>query len=172
MCGNYRSVPDLTGNALATKEQDPRMTATLEQILLAPHTRPEVIEDCQRLIEHEVSGMSGVSGTAVKLAYKTVVHFSPGHVRHMVEVLLPQMTDELEPYWAQFSVSGDAEFGDYLAQRGDEVTQVLLSVTDARGAASSRPVITRAYGAVRDMATRHVTAALPRVGALVQKYAT
>lgn len=148
------------------------MTATLQQILLAPHVQPEVIADCQALIEQEVSSMSGVSGTAVKLAYKTVVTFSPGHVRYMVEVLLPQMTHELEPYWAQFSACGDPAFGDYLAQRGEEVTQALLSVTDARGAASSRPVITKAYGAVRGRAARHVTAALPHVGALVQKYAT
>jgi hypothetical protein len=147
------------------------MTATLQQILLAPETRPEVIADCQSLIKQELSSMSGVSGTAVKLAYKTVITFSPGHVRHMVEVLLPQMADELEPYWAQFSASGDSDFGDYLTQRGDEVTQVLLSVTDARGAASNRPVITKAYGAVREKAARHVTAALPGVGALVQKYA-
>ena len=148
------------------------MTATLQQILLAPDARPLVIADCQVLIEQEVSDMSGVSGAAVKLAYKTVITFSPGHIRYIVEVLLPQMTGELEPYWAQFSASGGPEFGDYLAQHGDEVTQALLSVTDARGAASGRPVITKAYGAVRGRAARHVNSALPRVGALVQKYAT
>lgn len=148
------------------------MTATLQQILLAPDTRPLVIADCQTLIEQEVSGMSGVSGTAVKLAYKTVNAFSPGHVRYIVEVMLPEMTGELEPYWARFSSSGSPEFGDYLSQHGAAVTEALLSVTDARGAASSRPVIKKAYGAVRDKAARHVNAALPRVGALVQKYAT
>jgi hypothetical protein len=148
------------------------MTATLQQTLLAPDTRPDVIADCQALIEEEVSTLSGVSGTAVKLAYKAVITFSPGHVRYMVEVLLPQMTDELEPYWAQFSADGGADFGGYLALHGEEVTQALLAVTDARGAASRRPVITKAYGAVRDRAARHVTATLPRVGALVEKYAT
>jgi hypothetical protein len=148
------------------------MTATLQQILLAPDKQPEVVADCQTLIQQELSGMSGISGTAVKLAYKAVITFSPGHIQHMVEVLLPQMADELDPYWTQFSTSGDPEFGDYLVQHGDEVTQALLAVTDARGAASNRPVITKAYGAVRDKAGRHVTAALPRVGALVQKYAT
>src|SRR5581483_7408285 len=97
-------------------------------------------------------------GAAVKLAYKTVNKFSPGHVRYMVEVLLPQRTNELEPDWAQFTASGGPEFGDYLVQHGDAVTEALLSVTDARGAASNRPVITKAYGAVRDKAARHVTA--------------
>lgn len=148
------------------------MTTTLQQILLAPDTRPAVVADCQALIEQEVSALSGASGVAVKLAYKAVVNFSPGHIHYIVDTLLPQMADELEPYWARFSTSGSPEFGDYLSQHGEEVTQVLLAITDKRGAASGRAVITKAYGAVRGKAAPHVTAALPRVGALVQKYAT
>ncbi|HXW43461.1 MAG TPA: hypothetical protein VEL03_01655 [Streptosporangiaceae bacterium] len=147
------------------------MAATLQDILLAPDTRPDVIADCFALIDQEVSELSGVSGTAVKLAYKTVNTFMPGHVRYMVETLLPDMVDKLEPYWADFSSSGSAEFGDYLAKRGDEVAQSLLSVTDARAAASGRPTIVKAYGTVRGSAARHVQAALPRVGELVLKYA-
>jgi hypothetical protein len=146
------------------------MTATLQDVLLAPDTRPLVIADCQTLIAQEVSGMSGISGTAVKLAYKTVNAFSADHVRHMVDSLLPRMAEELEPYWAEFSASGEPEFGEYLAQHGDKVSEALLSVTDERGRASNRPVIIKAYGAVRDRAAKHVVAALPRVGALVQKY--
>ena len=147
------------------------MAATLQEILLAPDTRPEVIADCYTLIEQEVAEKPGVSGAAVKLAYKTVNTFMPGHVRHMVEVLLPQMVDKLEPYWAGFSTSGGSEFGDYLAKRGEEVSQALLSVTDARAAASGRPTIIKAYGTVRGSAVKHVEAALPRVGDLVLKYA-
>ena len=148
------------------------MSAMLQETLLAPDIRPQLVADCQALIDQEVSGMSGISGTAVKFAYKTVLVFNSDHVRHMVEVLLPRMAEELQPYWTDFSASGDPEFGAYLAQHGDEVSEALLSVTDARGRASNRPVITKAYGAVRDKATKHVTAALPQVGALVQKYAT
>jgi hypothetical protein len=147
------------------------MAATLQEILLAPDTQPKVNADCYALIEQEVSEMSGVSGTAVKLAYKTVTTFMPGHIRHMVQVLLPEMVDKLEPYWADFSTSGGSEFGDYLAKRGGEVAQALLSVTDARAAASGRPTVIKAYGAVRGGAARHVEAALPNVGALVLKYA-
>jgi hypothetical protein len=51
------------------------------------------------------------------------------------------------------------------------VSEALLSVTDARGAASERPTIVKAYNKVRPSAAKHVTAALPNVGALVQKYA-
>jgi hypothetical protein len=147
------------------------MAATLQEILLAPDTQPKVIADCYVLIEQGVAEKSGVSGTAIKLAYKAVNTFLPGHVRYMVESLLPQMVDKLEPYWADFSTSGGAEFGDYLAKRGEEVSEALLSVTDARAAASGRPTVIKAYGTVRGSAVRHVEAALPHVGALVLKYA-
>jgi hypothetical protein len=147
------------------------MAATLQEILLAPDTRPKVIADCYMLIEQEVSGKSGVSGTAVKLAYKTVNTFMPGHIRHMVEKMLPEMVGELEPYWADFKAAGGSEFGDYLAKRGEEVSEALLSMTDARAAASGRPTIIKAYRAVRGSAVKHVEAALPHVGDLVLKYA-
>lgn len=148
------------------------MAATLQQALLAPHTKPEVVADCFLLIDQEVSEMPGISGTAVKLAYKTVNAFMPGHVRNMVEKLLPEMAVKLEPYWADFNASGGAAFGDYLAKRGEEVSQDLLAVTDARAAASGRPTIIKAYGTVRGGAARHIKAALPRVGDLVHKYAS
>jgi hypothetical protein len=146
------------------------MTALLQDALLEPDTRPLVVADCEELLKQEVSGLSGVSGTAVKLAYKTVVKFSPDHIKYMIDTLLPRLTDELQPYWAGFQSSGTAQFGAYLAERGDEVSEALLSVTDERGRKSDRPMITKAYGAVRDKAAKHVTAALPRVGDLVQKY--
>ena len=147
------------------------MAATLQEILLAPDTKPQVTADCFTLIEQELADKSGISGTAVKLAYKTVNTFMPGHVRFMVGELFPDMVARLEPFWADFTTSGGSGFGDYLAKRGDEVSEALLSVTDARAAASSRPTVIRAYGSVRGHAVKHVQAALPRVGDLVMKYA-
>jgi hypothetical protein len=147
------------------------MAATLQEILLAPGTEPQVMADCLTLIEQEVSGMSGVSGGAVKLAYKTVTSFAPGYYHGMVAELLPKMVDTLEPYWAGFTTSGGSGFGDYLAKRGEEVSEALLSVTDVVATGSERPMLIKAYRAVRGRAAKHVEAALPRVGDLVLKYA-
>ena len=147
------------------------MAPALHQILLAPDTEPAVVADCLTLIEQEVAGKSGVSGAAVKLAYRTARTFAKGYLRSTVESLLPDLVTELEPYWADFTASGAAGFGDYLAKRGDEVSEALLSVSDTRAKISQRPVIIKAYGTVRGGASRHVAAALPNVGALVEKYA-
>ncbi len=147
------------------------MAATLQEILLAPDTWPQVVADCQQLIAQEVSAKSGVSGTAVKLAYKTAKTFASGYFQATVENLLPDMVAELEPFWADFEASGASGFGDYLVKRGEEVSEVLLSVTDARAQTAQRPTILKAYRAVRGGAAKHVVAALPNVGSLVQKYA-
>ena len=147
------------------------MAATLQQILLAPDVRPQVVADCNALIEHEVSEKSGMSGTGLKVAYKTATTFAPGHVRHILETLLPKMADNLQPFWADFNASGGADFADYLTKRGDEVAEAMLAVTDARAAASGRPVIVKAYRSVRGGAAKHIQAALPQVGELVRKHA-
>ena len=93
---------------------------------------PRWATECYHLIGQELADKSGVSGTALKLAYKTVKTFMPGHVEFMVRDLLPDMVDQLDPFWAGFRTSGGAEFGDYLTKRGDEVAEALLTVTDAQ----------------------------------------
>jgi hypothetical protein len=147
------------------------MAATLQEILLAPDTQPKVLDDCYSLIQQEVSDLSGVSGAAIKLGYKTVAAFMPNHIRYLLEQMLPGLVDELQPYWEDFHAAGGSDFGDYLTKRGDEVSQSLLTVTDRRAERSDRPTIIQAYRSVRGSAGKHIQAALPRLGELVSKYA-
>jgi hypothetical protein len=147
-------------------------SATLAESLLAPQTQPQVIDDCCALIDRQVHEMSGVSGAAVKLAHKTITTFLPGHVRFMVGSMLPDLAGKLQPYWTDFTAAGSGEFGGYLAQRGPEVAEALLEVSDERAKGSGRPVVVKAYSSVRSSAARHVENALPQVGELVVKYAS
>lgn len=144
---------------------------TLQETLLAPDVRPHVIADCEDLVDREVADMSGVTGTAVRLAYKTVRTFDAGHIPAMIESILPNVAGALQPYWASFTAEfpGGADFGGYLAGREDEVAEALLAITDSRRRASSRATIVKAYNTVRGSAAKHVKAALPALGALVQK---
>jgi alkylhydroperoxidase/carboxymuconolactone decarboxylase family protein YurZ len=147
------------------------MAATLPEVLLAPDVRAHVIADSLTLIDSELADKSGISGNAIKVAYKTVNSFASGYIREMVEKMLPDIADQLQPYWADFQASGGSEFGDYLAKRGDEVAESLLSISDAMAERSTRAIVVKAYRAVRAGAARNIQAALPRVGDLVLKYA-
>ena len=87
------------------KENDIPMAATLHETLLVPDVEPALGADCYQLIGQELNDKSGVSGTALKLAYKTVNTFMPGHIEYMVRDLLPDMVDQLDPFWADFTAS-------------------------------------------------------------------
>ena len=147
------------------------MAATLRDILTAPEIQPDVVKAGITLVDDQISDKSGISGTAVKLAYKTITTFSPDHIHYMVEVLLPSMAEKLQPYWDDFQAAGGGVFGDYLTARGEEVSEALLAITDARAEASDRPMVVKAYKSVRGGAAKNVQAALPDLGALIQKFA-
>jgi hypothetical protein len=124
--------------------------ATLQELLLTPGNAPRA---------------------PLKAAYKAVTAFAPGYYQEVISAMLPGMVYQLEPYWADFATSGGADFGDYLAKRGDEVSESLLAVTDEMAANSGRAAVVRAYQMVRGGAGKNITAALPALGAMVQKYA-
>ena len=145
--------------------------ATLSEKILTPEVEPKFVADCQALIDGEVGGKSGISGTAVKAAYKVAVTFAPGYFTATIASILPDMLDALEPFWADFLGSGTAEFADYLVKHGDEASAALLSVTDRMADVSGRAAIVKAYKLVRGGAGKNIEAALPALGALLQGYA-
>jgi len=145
--------------------------STLPDILLTDGVQQQLAADCQALVEQELSAKSGVAAGALKLAYKAVTAFAPGYYQSTVENLIPKMLERLQPFWADFHEAGGGQFGDYLAKRGEEVSEALLGVTDDMAQGSPRPAVVKAYQAVRGGAGKHIEAALPAVGALVEKYA-
>jgi hypothetical protein len=144
--------------------------ATLQE-MLTPDLAPNFVADCQALIDGEVDSKGGLSGTAVKAAYKVVTAFAPGYYTHTLQAITPDMIDALEPFWADFLASGTAEFGDYLPKHGEAVSEAMLAVTDHMAEVSGRATIVKAYKMVRGSAGKNIEAALPNLGAMIQKYA-
>lgn len=147
------------------------MYSTLTDILLSDGAQKQVAADCQALVEQELSAKSGVSASALKVAYKVVTTFAPGYYQSTVESMVPDLLRRLQPFWADFHAAGGGQFGDYLVTRGEEVSESVLGVTDDMANGSQRGVIVKAYSAVRGGAGKHIEAALPAVGALVEKHA-
>jgi len=147
------------------------MVSNLLELSDNPVTRASLVKDCQALVEQELANKSGISAGAVKLAYKAVTSFAPGYYAETVNIMVPSMLEQLQPFWTDFQVAGGGSFGDYLAKRSDEVTPALLKVTDDMAGSSERAAVVKAYSTVRGGASKHIEAALPNVGALVEKYA-
>ena len=143
---------------------------TLQDLLLTNENGPRLVADTQALVDGEISS-KGITAAPLKAAYKVVTAFAPGYYQETIRTMLPGMVYQLEPYWADFSTSGGADFGDYLAKRGPEVSESLLTVTDGMAQKSSRGALVKAYQMVRGSAGKNIESALPALGAMVQKYA-
>ena len=144
--------------------------ATLQDLLLTNENGPRLVADTQALVDGEISS-KGITAAPLKAAYKVVTAFAPGYYQEVIASMLPGMVYQLEPYWADFAASGGADFGDYLAKRGPEVSESLLAVTDDMAQKSGRATVVKAYQMVRGGAGKNIEAALPALGAMVQKYA-
>ncbi|NLG55855.1 MAG: hypothetical protein GX542_09450 [Rhodococcus sp.] len=147
------------------------MVAALKETLLDESRSDQVVADVVALIDAEVSDKSGASGLALKGGYAAVKKLGPTIVPNAVEGLLPAFVEKLDPFWQEFSGSGEASFAQFLTARGDAVSNALLGVTDERIEGSDRGAIKKVYSSLRPSAQKHVTEALPRLGELVQKYA-
>ncbi|MBO0841387.1 MAG: hypothetical protein J2O49_11270, partial [Sciscionella sp.] len=71
------------------------MSETLKQLLLDPQRRPNVVNDCQQLIEDQVAAAAGIPGVAIKGGYKVVKAIKPGIIHDAVDGLLDQFVAKL-----------------------------------------------------------------------------
>lgn len=145
------------------------MTQTLSSALLAPGTRPQVVDALMTLAETEVAAKKGLGGTVLKTAFAGARKAGEGRLRHAVDSLLPALSQQLDPH---FAAAAGAPFGPYLADpaRSSQVADELLAVVDARAAAVEGNPLGKVYSGLRGKAHEHVVAALPALGAALERF--
>ncbi len=141
---------------------------TLPEILTDPARRPQAVETLAGVVKAEVASKSGLSGIALKTAYKAVSTISPDLVLRAVDYMLPDFAEQLDPFW---SARAGQPFGSYLSSRGDEAAEALLVVTDRRAAKPDHAAIAKIYNGVRSRAKSHVAESLPRLGTAIESLA-
>lgn len=143
----------------------------LEEALTAPGKRQQVVQDCVRLIEDEVENGSGLSGLAIKGAFKVVKAVRAGFVAEAVDRFLPQFAGRLEPLLAERDASAPSETMErFLGARAGRVADALLAITDERAARADRGPVRGTYEKLRPSARRHVEGAAPRIGRLIDRH--
>jgi hypothetical protein len=141
--------------------------ARLAEILTQPEIRPQVVKACAVLIDAEVASKSGFSGLAVKAGYKLVKTIKPTMVGDVVDKLLPEFAEAMQPMFEEAerqAAAGGRPRGEAFiaALRGDpkRVAAALLTVTDRRADKASG-ALKKTYVRLRDTAEEHVQVAVP-----------
>lgn len=132
--------------------------------------KPAIVEDCLKLIDAEVADKGGLSGMAVKAAYATVKGIKPGFVKAVVEGLLPDFAQALEPL-AQEASSKGQDMKTFLVANQGRAADALLAVTDAKAQRSTNGVVKGTYSKLRGSAKKNVESAIPRLGELIVRHA-
>ena len=143
----------------------------LADTLLAPEVRPNLVRECATLVDEEVGAKSGLSGLAIKAAYKVVKGFKPGIIQESVDGMIDDMIKNLEPFWEQYEASGKSQpFADYASASRGTVADALLKVSDDRAAKTRHSALKGAYEKLRPTGKKNVEEAVPRVARLVARY--
>lgn len=145
--------------------------ASLKERLGQDPQRKALVSDAIQVLDQEVADKSGLGGIAIKGAYSIVKGIKPGFVEEVVDGLLDDFLDALDPLY-QEAVARNEPPGRYLTVNGDRVADALLAITDARAARSSRAVIQKTYDKLRPTAKKHVSSAAPRLGQLLDRHAS
>lgn len=142
----------------------------IKETLLDPTKRVQVIGDCSQMVSDEVNGKRGLTGLAVKAAFKAVRAFKPNIIESVMEALLDDFAAQLEPFYSDYLKSGESDLKRYLCQRDGEIADSLLMITDGRAKRSKLKTLVKAYEKLRPQGRKHVAEAVPGIAKLLQKY--
>ena len=142
----------------------------LKELVDEGNKRKAVVDDACRVLDLEVADKGGVSGFAIRTAYKLVQGIKPGFVREVVDHLLDDFLIALDPVYQEALEKNQAP-GPYLRQNSSRVADALLAVTDKRAERAQRGVIKKAYDKLRPAAKKHVEEAAPRLAEMLERHA-
>ncbi len=141
----------------------------LRDVLMGDAKKAAVVSDCCALIDEEVAAKGGLSGMAVKAGYAAVKGIKPGFIKDVVDKLMPEFSDALDPIWNEGVQKANPEA--HLLSSRSRVADALLSVTDAKSKNAKSALVKGTYEKLRGSAKKHVEEAVPRLAKLIAKHA-
>lgn len=144
--------------------------AALAEVLTSESKKAQVVEDCLVLIDREVEDKGGLSGMAIKAGYAAVKSIRPGFLKQVVGDLLPEFAKAVDPVFQEAKSAGKP-VAQHFASSAGRVADALLAITDDKAKRTKSGVVKATYDRLRGTAKKNVEAAVPRLGALIEKHA-
>ena len=139
-------------------------------VLLDTTRRSEFVRDICGIVDAEVSDKKGLSGLAVKAAFKTVKAVKPNMLESVLDVLFEEFVEALTPIYDAYVLDSENDLFVYFTGRSGQVADALLSITDRRAQKSKLKGLVKAYEKLRPQGTKYVSESVPRLSRLLQSY--
>ena len=122
-------------------------------------TTARIVADCARLMDEQVAAKNGLSGLAIKTAYRALKGLGPDYIPKVLHALLPQAVEAIDPMWEEGLQVGDPV--QHLSQKRSETADVLLGITDSKLSNAKNKIAIAAYKQVRKFVKSDVENAVP-----------
>lgn len=139
-------------------------------VLLDSTRRGEFVRDIGSVIDAEVNDKKGLSGLAVKAAFKTVKAVKPNMLESVLDVLFEEFVEALAPIYDLYEQDSENDLFAFYTERSGQVADALLSITDRRAQKSKLKGLVKAYEKLRPQGTKYVAESVPRLARLLQSY--
>jgi hypothetical protein len=141
------------------------MSSLVDQLGKEP-VRPKVISDCVELIDAQVKQ----KGFVIKSAYATIKAIKKRFVPEVVDGLLDDWLNKLQPHYDKWALTKPGSFSEYVIARSDDVAEDLLSVTDARAEKTTHTTAKKMYVRMRESAKKNVVEAIPELSRMIERH--
>ncbi|MEM6254623.1 MAG: hypothetical protein AAF821_17050 [Cyanobacteria bacterium P01_D01_bin.156] len=131
--------------------------------------RANIVAECTKLIDQQVSTKGGLSGMAMKTAYGVIKGVGASYIPGALSRILPEACEAIDPIWQEGTAKGDPV--QYLSENKDRTADSILSVTDSRIEKSNNGVVSATYKKLRKSVKNDVEAAIPDLAAIIGNYA-
>ncbi len=148
------------------------MLASMKYVLENQTLRAAFIGDCLLVIENQVASQKGLSGLAIKNAYKMLDKLTPGATLQATELLVDDFVKQIEPYMQEF-IKSHLDYQllpEFLESKANLIAESFLQVTDRKAHTFDSSTLLTFYKALRPYAKKHVLKAIPDIAFVLQKY--
>lgn len=141
--------------------------------MLDSKVRPNVVADCVKIVDNEVSSKKGVTGLVIKGGYKAFKAFKPTIVEEAVDHLLDDFVAIVDKHYQEYLAEDPGRstgFDAWVARREMRLADDMLGVTDSVIERTRYTALKKIYQGLRSVAQKNVAEAVPAIGRLVVKY--
>ncbi len=132
-------------------------------------TQAKIAEECAELMDTQVAAKKGISGIAIKTAYRALKGLGPNYIQRALQGLLPPALKAVDPIWDEGIQAGDPVA--HLSQNREKTAEVLLSVTDTKISKAKNKIVIATYKQVRKSVKGDVEEAVPGLATIINNYA-
>jgi hypothetical protein len=132
------------------------------------YDRRDLVLKAVQTTDQVVARQKGVTGLAVRAAYKMTRGLAPNMMEEIVDGFLDEFLDALTPFYHE-ALERNVPLDEYMVNQKHRVAEALVNITDQRERAETKATALKSgYRSLRPQAIARMEDACPELGKLMQ----